>query len=207
MKQYLLALVIAFVSIGTKAQEQSLTIDGSQMVSTFRFINSNNEKQNVDYQSILTSSYGVGYRCVFDNNIILKGGFGKRNGGANYVYDNMNYSWDLEYVDVKLGGGYLFDIGRFSPYLLANGYYGFLLRGIQVLNNEEFNIKESGLLEESDYGVIGNLGVNFKMSDFVTVYAEAQYLFGLGNIEKEADQIANNRAYGITLGLSFNITK
>ncbi len=207
MKKSILSLIIAFASIGVFGQEQSLTIEASQLVNTFRFINSDNAKQNADYQSVLTGSYGVGYRHILSNNVILKGGLGKRTGGANYVYDEMNYSWRLEYADIKLGGGYIRDLGRFNPYIVANGYYAMLVRGIQILNNKEFNITESGVLQKNDYGIIGNIGVIFNMSDYISAYIEGQYLYGLNNVEKESSQTANNRSYGITLGLSFNITK
>ncbi len=207
MKKILLALIFTVLTLTVYSQEQSLTIEASQLVSNFSFINSLDQKQNADYQSILTSSYGVGYRHILNNNIILKGGIGKRNGGANYVYDDMNYSWNLEYADIKLGGGYMHNMGRFSPYVLVNGYYAFLIRGIQIKNNEEFNITESGILQKNDIGIIGNIGVNFKMSDYISAYVEGQYLSGLNNIEKETTQTARNKSYGITLGLSFNITK
>ncbi|TLX72604.1 hypothetical protein E9993_17360 [Labilibacter sediminis] len=207
MIKNILLTLIAFVTISTYAQEQSLTIEASQLVSTFSFIDSNNDKQNKDYQSVLTGSYGVGYRHILNNNIILKGGLGKRTGGANYVYDEMNYSWRLEYADIKLGAGYMHDMGRFSPYIVANGYYAMLIRGTQILNNEEFNITESGILENNDIGIIGNIGVNFKMSDYISAYVEGQYLQGLNNVEKESSQTAKNKSYGVTLGLSFNITK
>ena len=85
--------------------------------------------------------------------------------------------------------------------------HGHLLRGTQVLNNEEFNITESGILEKSDFGLIGNLGINFKISNFISAYAEGLYLFGLSNIEKDSGQTAANRSYGISLGLAFNLTE
>lgn len=207
MKRTILLLTVFFISLSGMAQESSLTIEASQLVSTFKFIDSDNNKLNSDYQSIFTGAYGIGYRNIFENNIMLKAGLGKRNGGANYVYDDANYSWRLEYAELKVGGGYMMKRRVFSPYAVLNVYYGHLLRGTQVLNNEEFNITESDILKKSDFGLIGNLGINFKISNFVSAYAEGLYLFGLSNIEEDSDQTTSNRGYGISLGLSFNLTE
>lgn len=189
------------------AQQQSLTMDASQMVSSFSFLDSESNKQNVDYEGILTGSYSVGYRYILNESIIFRGAFGKRNGGANYVYDNMNYSWRLQYVDVKLGAGYMYNMGRISPYLVVSGYYGYLIRGIQVLNNEEFNITQSGILNQAEFGMVVNPGVNMKLSDYISTFVEFNYTRGLNNIETDESQKAHNLGYGVTLGLSFTITK
>ena len=207
MKRIILILTIALASLLSRAQESSFTLEASQLVSTFKFVDSDNVKQNSDYQSIFTGAYGIGYRNIFDNNILLKAGLGKRNGGANYVYDDMNYSWRLEYFEAKIGGGYILKRRVFSPYIVLNGYYGHLLRGTQILNNEEFNITKSGVLKRSDFGIIGNIGLNFKISNFISAYAEGQYLYGLSNIEEDSGQTTSNRSYGLTLGLSFNLTE
>lgn len=207
MRRIIFVLTMTLVSFSSKAQESSFTIEASQLVSTFKFVDSDDVKQNSDYQSIFTGAYGIGYRNIFDNNILLKAGLGKRNGGANYVYDGMNYSWRLEYADVKIGGGYILKRRVFSPYFVVNTYYGHLLRGTQILNNEEFNITKSGVLKKSDFGLIGNIGLNFSISNFISAYAEGLYLYGLSNIEKDSGQTSSNRGYGITLGLSFNLTE
>ncbi len=206
MKHSLLSVIITCATLFSYGQDHSLTIDASQMVSTFSFTNSDGIDQNADYQSILTASYGVGYRYISKSGIVLRAGFGRRDGGANSVYDETNNSWRLEYIDSKLGFGYLFDLGRFNPYIVASGYYAYLLRGIQTLNNEALNITESGLLKSSDFGVIGDIGVNVKITDRVSVYVEGEYLYGMENIEKDADQTSENRSYAIKLGLSFNLS-
>ena len=72
MKKIILVLTITLISLAGYAQEPSFTIDASQLVSTFKFVDSDNNKQNSDYQSILTGSYGIGYRNIFKNNIIFK---------------------------------------------------------------------------------------------------------------------------------------
>ncbi len=204
----LILLIIGLIAgtVGVNAQS-SLTIDASQLYSSFKFNDSQDVKIKGDYPGIYTSAYSVGYRNLLDNGIVIRSSVGMRNGGASLVYDEINYSWDLQYVDLQLGGGYAYSLGRISPYLVVNGYYGYLSKGYQILNNEDFNITESGILNRSDFGVIIISGVDFELSDFVSSYLEFNYLWGLNNVETDPGQTASNNALGLSLGLAFTITK
>ncbi len=203
-----LVLLMCFIASTTLVSAQSsLTIDASQLYASFKFNDSQSNNLSTDYKGIFTGAYGVGYRYTANSGLIIKTGIGMRNGGANLVYDDMNYSWKLQYADVKLGVGYTYKLKRVSPYFIASGFYSTLLRGTQTLNNEDFNITESGLLNNQDYGVIFTPGVEFKLSDYVSSYVEFNYLMGLSNIEMNEGQNATNIAYGLTLGLSFSITQ
>ena len=206
-KNKLILVLIGFIAFTlTVSAQQSLTIDASQLYSSFKFNDTQDIKLNSEYPGIYTSAYSIGYKYLMDNGIIFRGGLGMRNAGASLVYDDINYSWKLQYADVKLGGGYAYKINKFSPYLIASGYYGYLLRGFQTLNNEDFNITESGILNRGDFGVILSPGVDFKLSDFISSYLEFNYIWGLNNIETDEGQKASNYAMGLTLGLSFTIT-
>lgn len=207
LKIKFLAISLFAAVLMLNAQKQSLTMDASQTISTFRFLDSQSNLLSSEYEGLVTGAYGIGYRYIFPFNLILKGGVGMRNGGANLVYDEMNYSWNLQYLDAKVGAGYMYPLGKFSPYVIVSGYYAHLLRGIQVLNNEEFNITESGLLNPSDIGIVVNPGVNFELSEYISTYLEFNYTLGFYNIETDITQKAQNISYGLTLGLSFTITK
>ncbi|MFH2142391.1 MAG: outer membrane beta-barrel protein [Bacteroidota bacterium] len=206
MKQFLLLACFIACIVIVNAQS-SLTIDASQLYASFKFNDSQGNKLNSEYSGVFTGAYGVGYRYVTDFGLIIKQGIGMRNAGASLVYDDMNYSWKLQYADSKLGFGYIYIMDRINPYFVASGYFAYLLRGIQIINNENFNITESGLLNKMDYGVIFTPGVEFKLSDYVSSYLEFNYLWGLNNVEMDEGQKATNFAYGLTLGLSFSITK
>ena len=55
------------------------------------------------------------------------------------VYDGYNYLWDLQYTDIKLGGGYIYNAGRLKPYLSVSGYFAYLLKANQTINNQNFD--------------------------------------------------------------------
>jgi opacity protein-like surface antigen len=209
MKRNKLVLFSVCLSlIATLASAQSgFTLEASQLYASFKFKDSEAAKLNNEYSGLFTGGYGIGFRYISEGGFIVRLGVGMRNAGANLLYDDMNYSWKLQYGDVKPGIGYMIKINRVNPYLTVSGYFAYLLRGTQTLNNEDFNITESGLLNRFDMGVIFNPGVEFKLSDYVSAFTEFNYLWGLKNLETDADQTASNFAYAITLGLSFTITK
>lgn len=187
--------------------QSSLTLEASQLYSTFRYIDSDGNNMNEEYKGLFTGGYGIGYRYAFDYGLTLHGGLGMRTGGANLVYDDMNYSWRLQYGEVKLGAGYRYDLtDRLYPYFNVSGYMGYMLRGTQTLNNEDFNITHSDILNRADYGVMFSPGAELILSDFISAYAQFSYLLGLQNLEKDNGQIARNRGGALTLGVAFAIT-
>lgn len=206
MKQFL--LLVCFIAVSTVVNAQSaFTIDASQLYTSFKFTDTEGNQLNNEYSGIYTGSYGIGYRYTMDFGLIIRPGVGMRSGGASLVYDDMNYSWKLQYADAKLGVGYVYKLKGINPYFIASGYYAYLLRGTQVLNNEDFNITQSGLLNRTDYGVVFNPGVEMIFSDYVSGYVELSYLMGLCNVETDEGQNATNYAYGATLGVSFTISQ
>ncbi|MGD9494141.1 MAG: hypothetical protein AB7V36_12380 [Bacteroidales bacterium] len=203
----ILFLSVCIMAIGSAVMAQSqLVLEATQQLTTFKFMDSQGNSLNKDYNGILTGAYALGYRYSLNSGILFQGKIGMRNAGATMVYDDMNYSWKLQYGYLALGAGYKFGQKKISPYAIVSGYFGYLLRGTQLLNNEEFNITDAGLLNSTDYGIMGNAGVIFKLSDYVSAYTEFSYLMGLCNIESDAGQDAMNTAYGLTLGISFSIT-
>lgn len=87
------------------------------------------------------------------------------------------------------------------------GYFGYLVQGSQILNNEHFNIIESEQLKRSDFGLNFSPGVDIVLHDRISTNIEFNYLLGLSNLEKDTDQKSSNTALGLTLGLSFSISK
>jgi len=206
MKQFL--LLTLFVAYVTKVHAQSgFTLEVSPLLTSFKFTDKEGIKHNSEYQGIYTGAYGIGYRIVSDIGLIINPGIGMRHGGANLVYDDINYSWRLQYANLKLGLGYMTRFENVNPYFIASGYYAFLLRGTQTLHNEILNITKSNILSNIDYGLVFSPGVNIKLSDYVSTYFELNYLRGLTNIEKDPVQKSKNFAYGLTIGMAFSFSE
>ena len=185
--------------------QSGITLEASQQYTTFKFTDSQGVRLNSEYSGLFTGSYGAGYRFISDGGFMAGGTVGMRKAGATLVYDNTSYSWNLQYVQAQMGVGFMLKKETVSPFLLVSGYFGYLLRGYQTINNENFNIRKQESLNFTDYGVLANPGAQLKINDAVSAYIELGYLMGIKNLEKDENQKATNLAYSATLGLSFTI--
>lgn len=210
LKINILLLLFGFISITSAKAQSSLTLDATQLYTSFQFHDSQGNKDN-SYSGNFGGAYSIGYRYTLENGLLLRANVGMRKAGATLVYDEANYMWDLQYADARLGVGYMLNSTRFKPYVTVSGYYAYLLKANQTLNQVNYDIKEANVLSNTDYGVVANPGVQVALSEYFSVYAEASYLMGLQNIEsKEAEAIGSgqkgyNRTYGLSLGLVFSI--
>lgn len=203
-----LLLIGAFFIHSSGRAQSSLNVDASQLFSSFRFTDSQGNELNNEYSGIYTGAYSVNYRLGLESGLQFLGGLGMRKAGATLVYDEINYLWNLQYADAKLGVGYMMKKERFSPYLNVSGYFAYLLKANQSLNNENFDILKSKSINDKDYGVFLTPGVLVTLSDAISSYLEFNYMRGLSNIENnDSGQKAYNAAMGLTLGVSFTITK
>jgi hypothetical protein len=208
-KSKILLLLLGFMCINASLMAQSsLTLDASQQFSTFKFTDSQGS-QDKNYSGSYSGAYSIGYRHGGElGGLLVRASIGMRKAGATMVYDDTNYMWDLQYADVKAGIGYMLFAERLQPYITASPYFAYLLKANQLINNENFDLLESGSLKSSDYGVFVTPGVQITLSDSFSVYIEFNYMMGLQNIETgNNEQKAYNHAYALTLGASFNITK
>lgn len=202
-KGLLSGILIFFVSVSAEAQS-NITIDASQNITNFKFTNSEGERDE-SYTANYSGSYNLGYRYNTDFGLFAGIKVGMRSGGASLIYDDANYSWDLQYLNSQLDIGYMYTFDRLSAYLAVSPYFGYMLRATQTLNHQDFDIINGGDLEKVDYGLFLSPGVDFRINDLISVYSQFNYMFGLQNIETIDAQESKNTLMGLTLGLSFNI--
>ena len=205
-----LLFVLGFMSTTAVFAQSSLTLDASQLYSSFEFKDSQGEVDK-GYLPIYSGAYSIGYRFASEGGFLVRVNAGMRNAGATMIYDDATYMWNLQYADAKLGLGYMFNTGRFKPYLTVSGYYAYLLKGIQTQNTVNYDLIKAGELQRMDYGALASPGLQITLSDYIAVYTEFSYLMGLKNVETQKVEGVNgvqegyNRAYSATLGLAFTI--
>lgn len=207
MKKLYLILFIVFISSAAVFAQSALTFNASHNYTDFRFKGSDGVSQNKEYKGIFSPSYGIGYQYTFDFGLILRGGLGMRNTGAYLVYDDSKYSWNLKYADVNIGAGYKYKFDRISPYIMVSGYFGYMLDGTQILNNEIFSITQNQTMKRTDIGMIFSPGGEFSFTDNLSATLEFNYLMGLKNLETVDTQKTCNNSMGFSLGLIFTFTK
>lgn len=204
-----IGIVIGFLALlltcsSLKAQTSNITIEASQNITNFSFIDSDGVKDK-NYSPNFSGGYALGYRYTMEMGLFFGGKLGMRKAGATYVVDESNYSWNLQYMDARLGIGYNFAFGKMGAHFYAQPYLGYLLKANQSLNNENFDIINSESMSRIDYGVFFSPGVNLTASDFISIYVDLNYMLGLANLETTETQTSKNNLFGATLGVAFAI--
>jgi hypothetical protein len=193
------------------AAQSFLNLDVAQNFSTFKFsynpIISDNTTSSAkpEYSQISTTAFGVGYSYFHKSGAFATGGLGFRKAGASLVYKKTNYLWNLQYFDIKAGIGYQYNKWRIRPYASVIPYYAYLMNAKQSIGQNYYDIKAENALKAYDFGLLLNLGLNIKMTQYLALCAEYGYNLGLKNIEPEEDQYLYNRGFLIKLGLSISI--
>ena len=113
----IICLLFGLIGYGATVNAQSnLTIEASSLYTSFNFTDSQGNNLNDEYSGIFTGTYGMGYRYISMDGIIINAGVNMRKGGAIMEYDAMNYSWDLQYADARAGIGYMYPLDIINPY-------------------------------------------------------------------------------------------
>lgn len=195
-------ILIVNLSGVANSQESNITIEASQNMTNFKFIDSQGVRDE-SYKVNYSGSYNLGYRYQTDFGLFIGLKVGMRGAGASLIYDDVNYSWDLQYLNTNLDVGYMYNFDRLSAYLAVSPYFGYMLRATQTIDSKDYDIINSEDLQKTDYGLFISPGIDFKVNDLVSVYTQFNYMLGLQNIETVENQTSNNTLMGLSLGLSF----
>lgn len=209
MKKLILLIGLLFyLGLGESSAQNTqlrLTVEASQQVSNFMFLNSEGQKDN-DYKAKLTGAYRVGYTVRWKAGPYFRNTIGLRNAGATYENNSINNDWSLQYVDIQLGLGYLFDFESLDLYADVSGYNAHLMRANQRLNDINYNLISSEQFVVNEFGLIGRFGINMDLSYQLDLNVGLSYTYGLTNLENaESNQTTKNRAPGFDLGIAFKI--
>ncbi|MGB3946980.1 MAG: hypothetical protein WBM13_03280 [Bacteroidia bacterium] len=188
-----------------------MNIEVAQNFSTFKFSNKFIDDTNFasDYQQytqINSIAYGAGYTNLRSSGLLFNGGLGFRKAGASLVYNRTNYLWDLQYIDFKVGAGYLYNRWSIKSYACFMPYYAYLLSAKQTSGLNYYDIKSDNALKSHDLGLLLNVGLKVALSYYTDLFAEYNYNLGLNNIETAPEQSLYNRGFLVKLGLAINIT-
>lgn len=209
MHKHLYSLFITFIgllcAIPVGAQS-SVNLEAGQVFSTFKYIDSQGNKDNTYSYNVL-STYSLGYQLTKENGFFIRANIGMRKAGANLVYNNINYIWTMQYTDLKAGIGYQLSKWRIRPSVAVLPYYAYLLDANQTINADNFDIKNNKSIKGSDFGVIITPGFSVLLSNYISIYAEYNYILGLQNIETAKEEQLYNRGFSLNFGVALNITK
>jgi len=200
------ALLTGLFYSRTIIAQSYINLEAGQVFSTFKYIDSKGVEDNTYSYNVL-SSYSLGYQYAKQNGFFARVSLGMRKAGANLVYNKINYIWNMQYTSVNAGIGYQFNKWRLKPYLFVSPYYASLLDATQTINSDNYDIKDNKSIKDNDFGLFIAPGLNIILSNYVSIYAEYDYILGLHNIETAQAEQLYNRGFSLNFGVSLNITK
>lgn len=206
MKKIIVVLTMILNSATIIAQENKIGISFFQNYSTFRFIDSGGEKN--DMSCTLKSGYGLSYRKNLNNPLFLEGGLSYNNKGASYSFDITRLDWSFHYVNVDLSLGYRVTSGRLSPNIAAGLYYGRLFKADQIIGSSFYDLMDMYSIKKNDMGIRISGGIEYAYSDNGILMFGLNESVGLLQLEKgNSGQKMFNRTFSVQLGLFFIINK
>ncbi|MFZ0280308.1 MAG: outer membrane beta-barrel protein [Bacteroidales bacterium] len=206
MKKNLVIVFFICSYIAVAAQDKKVGISFFQNYSTFRYINSEGNKDDMDYT--IKFGYGLLFQQVFGKHLLLEGLVLYNNKGATSSLDLDQLDWSFHYVNAGINLGYKFMIGKLYPQLGAGFYYGRLLKADQYIGSAYYDLMVLNEINKNDFGVNMFGGLEYDYSDNGSLFLKINESIGLLQLEElESGQKIFNRTFSIQLGLLFPINK
>jgi opacity protein-like surface antigen len=198
-------IVLSFIITLCLNAQDNIGLTFSQSFSTFRFVDSQNNKDDLDYS--IKYGYGVSFQKIFGKVIFVEGLFSYNNKGASSTLVLEKLDWSFHYVNVGVNVGYKLNINRIRPQFGVGLYYGRLLQADQYIGSEYYDLMQTGNIKKDDFGFNLIAGMEYKYSDNGSVFLRLNEAMGLMQLEEGADitQKMFNRTFSIQLGLLFSI--
>jgi hypothetical protein len=203
--RFILVTLCFFLTNKIKAQSVA-TFDVSQVVANFKFVDSNGELDK-SFTPNITNSYSLGFLKASDKGVLLGGNIGLRMAGASKQVNSVAFKWNFQYLDLKVGAGYILNKWRIKPYVLVSPYYASLLKADQLIAEKTYDVKKAKGVLNYDFGVVGSAGVKIKLSDLVSLFSSYNHIYGIKNIEVATNQKLYNRGFSLSLGIALTISK
>lgn len=209
MKNYVLVFLLLIAT--TLVTAQQIYLETGKTSSLFDYHNS----QGVKLQNLQSTNHNfmaIGYRDRVISKQKTKGSVGLRYMGYGAIGSDDEVGnfmqWDVNYLEIEAGLDHpIFSIKKMSFYIKGTTSVGFLVQGVQTINNTVISLKK---VEEFDKPLIDfRLGAGFShpISENLSFYV--QYMYGKSLVwvaKPEKLRIeSNNISFGLLVNLSKNI--
>ena len=161
----------------------------------------------VKLKSVAGSAYGVNYKRIYDKGFFVSGEFGYKNYSVASDFSNLNLGWSLDYLDLSVGGGYIYKKTKIQPYVGASLYDAYLYKAFQTIGSQSFDITANNVFKTNDIGINGFAGIIHSFSEIASLFFQVGYSKGLTNMETNPKQTTTNSALSFRFGMSFVIEK
>ncbi|MES2140417.1 MAG: hypothetical protein V4511_11985 [Bacteroidota bacterium] len=194
-------------------EQPALTFDAGQVFSIFKFIDSQGNKPK-EFTHNRTSGFSLGYRYPLLNGLFIRINTGLRKAGASMIYEGLYVNWNIQYADANIGLGYMYPKsyspikgwkGGIKPYFSVSPYFGYMLKGNQLIAAFNYDIKKIKSMKATDAGLFFSPGFKIAFSKSIAFSAEYKYILGLKNLETAIDKKSTNRGWAINLGVAVTV--
>lgn len=204
-KTYVLSLLLVLTV--TSFSQSKVSVNLGQTFSKFRFRDSQgNEDPNMTF--VVKNSYGLAYENLLYKGWFIRPEIGYKNLGAQSYSNNTNLLWDLHYIDLSAGGGYMFLTKSIRPYVGASMYVSYLLKANETIGSDSYNLIANNALKKFDFGVNVFTGVKYRIENNIDIFVECRWSNGLlqldNNLNGGSKELYNN-ATSFHVGVVFDL--
>jgi hypothetical protein len=192
-----------FLTLNSFAQDY-LSVSLAKSFSSFNFTNSEGQKDKT-IKTVSKNAYAINYMQVLDTIFFVRVELGAKEMGAYSVLNNEKITWNLNYVDVNWGGGFIMSVKKAKVYLGASFYGSYLLNANQTIGVNYYDMKKNNSIKKNDFGVNAFLGTIYPISTSTFMVIECAKSFGLNQLDASSNQKLFNKAIFIKLGLTFRL--
>lgn len=206
IRHTILLIALLLFSFASTAQS-TVTFDAGQTFSTFKY--SDSQGSINDFTNNIAGCFSLGYSYIGQNGIIIRSTAGMRKAGASLVYNETNFDWNLQYADIQIGAGYVFNRWMVKPYFVASPYFAYMLKGRQEIGENSYDVVKNKTMSTLDYGVCFVPGLKVSLTNTIAFYAEYKQILGLQNLEMSStnNQKTFNRGFSVNLGIAISFIK
>lgn len=207
MKKIVLIFALLFAYV-TVVNSQQVYLKAGRSLSTLFYKNSAGHR----VENILSSTHsnlGLGFRTnFFTNALFIKLGVNYNNYGAiasdDVVFNFME--WNATYMGADIGFDLnLFKMKNFTVFTNISTSLEFMVQGVQVHNNQVINIVGKEDFNTSVFFYGGGLGVEYAISDRVSVYTK--YNYRKSSSMRKYPAKMKNLVHEFSFGLLLNVSK
>ena len=204
MRYLIFLFALASFGIHPLNAQNALTLDFGQNFTKLLFTDDQGTTET-SIQPVFSTSLNLGYAYSLKEGVFFSTKLGFRPAGASYVYDEVNYRWDMNYTELRLGVGYAHDLGSITARFSTAGYAGYLFKAEQRLHHLTRDMLAAESIETWDYGMFFTTGVAYALNDQLSLGIDFNYMLGLNNIEVDEGQTTKNSLIGSNLNLRMNL--
>jgi len=181
-----------------------LSVSLYKSYSNFNFTNSQGEKDK-SINAVWNNSCAINYQQIINTHFFVRGELGIKAMGAYSVLNTSKITWNLNYMDINWGGGYILLIKKIQAYAGASFYGSYLLSANQTIGANYYDIKKDNSIKKNDYGINAFIGAIYPISNTSSFFIECAKSIGLTQLDEGSNQKLYNKAMFFKLGLMFKL--